>query len=40
MHAQLYEFILRVALPACSVVAGCRVDRVTTIYDLDGITMM
>lgn len=26
----------RVALPACSVVAGCRVDRVITVYDVVG----
>lgn len=26
----------RVALPACSVAAGCRVDRVIAVYDVVG----
>ncbi len=35
-HVQTYEFIMRVALPACSLAAGRHVDQVTTIVDLEG----
>lgn len=36
-HIQMYEFIMRVALPACSLAAGRHVDQVTNVFDLKGL---
>eukprot|EP00955_Chlamydomonas_euryale_P062171 358302-Chlamydomonas_euryale.AAC.7 len=40
LHVQLYEFVLRIALPACSLAAGRHIDQVTTVVDLEGMGML
>lgn len=37
VHIHNYEFIMRVALPSCSIAARRHVDQVTIVVDLDGL---
>ncbi|KAG1677233.1 hypothetical protein FOA52_013432 [Chlamydomonas sp. UWO 241] len=39
LHVQTQEFVMRVALPACSLAGGIHVDQITMIVDLEGMGM-
>mmetsp|Transcript_39293 Transcript_39293/g.116925 ORF Transcript_39293/g.116925 Transcript_39293/m.116925 type:complete len:317 (-) Transcript_39293:625-1575(-) len=39
VHVQLFEFIMRVAMPAASLAAGHHIDKICTIFDIKGLSM-
>lgn len=39
VHVQLFEFIMRVALPAASLAAGRHIDKLTMLFDIKGLSM-
>ncbi|KAG1675981.1 hypothetical protein FOA52_014225 [Chlamydomonas sp. UWO 241] len=38
-HVQLFEFIMRVAMPAASLRAGRHIDKLTMLFDIQGLSM-